>query len=73
MKHFAEVGDLDKGGTPPMACMAARGNNIDDWVIDSGSTEHITYKAEILQNMTQNQTETPVVIPNGNAIPVEGR
>lgn len=54
-----------------MACMT--GKNDDDWVIDSGSTEHITHSSRILQNITQSRFETPVVIPNGDAIPVEGK
>lgn len=56
-----------------MACIAERGNDDDEWVIDLGSTDHITHNAKILQNRTKNRIEIPVVIPNGNAIPVEGR
>ncbi|GJY83784.1 putative RNA-directed DNA polymerase [Tanacetum coccineum] len=64
---------------PKAACVKAGscpilGKNIDDdWVIDSGSTEHITHNSHILQNMTRSRFEALMVIPNGDAISVEGR
>uniref|UniRef100_A0A251UYU1 Putative GAG-pre-integrase domain, Gag-polypeptide of LTR copia-type n=1 Tax=Helianthus annuus TaxID=4232 RepID=A0A251UYU1_HELAN len=65
---------------PKVACVETnsspipgKNDNEDDWVVDSGSTERITYNNHILQNRTQRPFETPVVIPSGDAIPVEGR
>ncbi|GJT65758.1 hypothetical protein Tco_1017238 [Tanacetum coccineum] len=43
------------------------------FVVDSGSTEHITHDASILENKSKSHFETPVVIPNGDAISVEGK
>nr|GEX12936.1 Gag-pre-integrase domain, Gag-polypeptide of LTR copia-type [Tanacetum cinerariifolium] len=53
----------------PEANMA--GNKDDVWVIDSGCTEYITYKSNLLENKKGTSNEAPVVIPNGHAIPVE--
>ncbi|KAJ9565548.1 hypothetical protein OSB04_001514 [Centaurea solstitialis] len=72
LKHFADMENTDKGGTTPMACMTGK-NDDDDWVVDSGSTEHVTHNSHMLQNMTQSRFEDPVVISSGDAIPVEGR
>ncbi|GJZ46064.1 putative RNA-directed DNA polymerase [Tanacetum coccineum] len=47
--------------------------NIDsenDWVIDSGSTKHITHNVEILENKVSCSNEDPVVIPNGDSYPL---
>lgn len=56
-----------------MANMIGRLNDDYDWAVDSGATEHTTYRADILNNKTKHAYERPVVIPNGDAIPVEGR
>lgn len=72
LKHFSNMKNTNKGSTTPMARMTGKNDN-DDWVIDLGSTEHITHNSYILQNMTQNQFETHVVIPNGDAMSTEGR
>lgn len=45
----------------------------DDWVVDSDSTKHITHDVNILENKMKNHFEKLVLIPNGDAIPVEGR
>ncbi|KAD4889203.1 hypothetical protein E3N88_21276 [Mikania micrantha] len=63
----------NKGCTSSMAYMTGKNKNDDDWVIDSGSTEDITYNNHILQNRTQRRFEILVVIPIGEAIPIEGR
>nr|GEX68162.1 hypothetical protein [Tanacetum cinerariifolium] len=55
----------------PEANMA--GNKDDVWVVDSGCTEYITYKFNILENKKGTSNEAPVVIPNEQAIPVEGK
>lgn len=53
--------------------MIGKCNNNNFWVIDSGSTKHITYDANILENKTKYCFETPIVILNGDPIPVEGK
>ena len=53
--------------------MTGKGNDDDYWVIDSGSTEHITHDSSILENKTKSYSGTPVIIPNGEEILVEGK
>ena len=57
----------------PTTLMTGKTDFGDDWLIDSGSTENITNKIEILNNRTHAHNENPIVIPNGDSIPVEGR
>lgn len=45
----------------------------DDWIVDSGCTEHITSTPNLLTNKSTTHFEPPVIIPNGDAIPVEGK
>lgn len=52
--------------------MAGKGGN-DDWIIDSGCTEHITRLSDILENKEITPFEKPVIIPNGESIPVRGK
>ncbi|GKC43676.1 retrovirus-related pol polyprotein from transposon TNT 1-94 [Tanacetum coccineum] len=73
LKHFSEMGSSGKKANASKAYMTGKANNDDDWVIDSGSTEHITHDASILENKTKSCFETPIIIPNGDAIPVEGK
>ncbi|KAM0025673.1 hypothetical protein Hdeb2414_s0021g00577311 [Helianthus debilis subsp. tardiflorus] len=44
-----------------------------DWIVDSGAIEHITNQVDLLDNKRRNSFETPVIIPNGDNVPVEGR
>ncbi|XP_076916331.1 uncharacterized protein LOC143575998 [Bidens hawaiensis] len=62
-----------KEDATPMSFMSGRKNNDADWVVDFGSTKHITHNSDILKNIFQNRFEAPVVIPNGDVIPVKGR
>ncbi|KAK9057984.1 hypothetical protein SSX86_022824 [Deinandra increscens subsp. villosa] len=66
-------GDLTKDGTPPVANMGGKYNVNDEWIVDSGATEHITCRTDLLENKRKNNYETPVIIPNGDRVPVEGR
>ncbi|GKF44972.1 putative RNA-directed DNA polymerase [Tanacetum coccineum] len=43
------------------------------WIFDSGTTEHITHNDSLLKNKRKRGYEQPVTIPNGEAVPVEGR
>ncbi|GJW21740.1 putative RNA-directed DNA polymerase [Tanacetum coccineum] len=72
LKHFAGSMRRTKDDTN----LTAFTGNIDsenDWVIDSGSTKHITHNVEILENKVSCFNENPVVILNGDFIPVEGK
>ncbi|GKG29683.1 hypothetical protein Tco_0419581, partial [Tanacetum coccineum] len=73
LKHFSDMGSSGKKDNASKAYMTDKGNNDDYWVIDLGSTKHITHDASILENNTKSHFETPVIIPNGEAILVEGK
>nr|GEX80508.1 hypothetical protein [Tanacetum cinerariifolium] len=49
------------------------GNKDGVWVVDSGCTEYITHKSNLLENKKGTSNEALVAIPNGYAIPVEGK
>nr|GEV82523.1 integrase, catalytic core [Tanacetum cinerariifolium] len=49
------------------------GNKDAVWVVDSGCTEYITHKSNLPENKKGTSNEARVVIPNGYAIPVEGK
>ncbi|GJZ65658.1 integrase [Tanacetum coccineum] len=66
LKHFAK-NDV-KDGSVRMANMAGKRDWDSDWVVDSGSTEHITPDETIFDNNFFCSNEEPVVIPNGDAI-----
>nr|GEX77835.1 putative reverse transcriptase, RNA-dependent DNA polymerase, Gag-polypeptide of LTR copia-type [Tanacetum cinerariifolium] len=66
LKHFAE-NDV-KDDSVQMANMAGKKGWDNDWVVDSGFTEHITHDEIILNNKIVCSNEEPVVIPNGDAI-----
>nr|GEV58471.1 putative reverse transcriptase, RNA-dependent DNA polymerase, Gag-polypeptide of LTR copia-type [Tanacetum cinerariifolium] len=51
----------------PKANMA--GNKDDVWVVDSGCTEYITHKSNLLENKKGTSNEALIVKPNGHAIP----
>lgn len=46
-------------------------NSEDDWIIDSASTDHITFIPHLLENKKITLFEPHVVIPNGDSIHVE--
>ncbi|KAF5788667.1 hypothetical protein HanXRQr2_Chr09g0361781 [Helianthus annuus] len=56
-----------------MANLADKGEGDDDWVVDSGATEHITFDLDFLENKIETNIEAPVIIPNGTKVPVKGR
>lgn len=57
-KHFSETGKIPKEGTTPMAFMAGKTHYGNDWIIDSGSTEHITFDPEILEKKVETCNDT---------------
>nr|GEX88397.1 hypothetical protein [Tanacetum cinerariifolium] len=66
---------LENQAVPESAAFKAfqRRNKDDVWVVDSGCTEYITHKSNLIENKKGTSNEAPVVIPNGHAIPVEGK
>ncbi|KAJ9538499.1 hypothetical protein OSB04_031232 [Centaurea solstitialis] len=45
----------------------------DDWVVDIGAIEHITYQRHLLDNLSMNTTEKPITIPNEESFPIKGK
>lgn len=59
---------------PIVSNMAGRINtNDDDWVVDTGATDHITHQSHLLDKLLINNNERPVTVPNGESIPVKGK
>ncbi|GJU89408.1 putative RNA-directed DNA polymerase [Tanacetum coccineum] len=71
LKHFSGTSNSD--GTKPVANMAHKEDEEGEWIFDSGCTEYITYLSNILVNKNATYFEAPVVIPNGDSIPVKGK
>ncbi|GKB38125.1 putative RNA-directed DNA polymerase [Tanacetum coccineum] len=71
LKHFSGTGNSE--GTKPVANMAHKEDEEGEWIFDSGCTEYITYLSNILVNKKATHFEAPVVIPNGDSIPVKGK
>ncbi|GJV14837.1 hypothetical protein Tco_1360160 [Tanacetum coccineum] len=60
-------------GTKPVANMAHKEDEEGEWIFDSGCTKYITYLSDILVNKKTTHFEAPVVILNGDSIPVKGK
>ncbi|KAJ9561136.1 LOW QUALITY PROTEIN: hypothetical protein OSB04_006296 [Centaurea solstitialis] len=75
MKHFtgSEGDHVRKANMAGKENMAGKHNKNSDWIVDSGSTEHIVHKLESLENGTRTIREEPVMKPNGDNIPVEAK
>nr|GEW21299.1 histone-lysine N-methyltransferase family member SUVH9-like [Tanacetum cinerariifolium] len=71
LKHISGTGNSE--GTKPVANMAHKEDEEGVWIFDSGCTEYITYLFEILVNKKSTHFEAPVVIPNGDSIPIKGK
>nr|GEZ22893.1 Gag-pre-integrase domain, Gag-polypeptide of LTR copia-type [Tanacetum cinerariifolium] len=71
LKHFSRTGNSE--GTKPVANMAHKEDEEGEWIFYSGCTEYITYLYDILVNKKATRFEAPVVIPNGDSIPVKGK
>ncbi|GJR94615.1 hypothetical protein Tco_0266789 [Tanacetum coccineum] len=71
LKHYSGTGNSE--GTKPVANMAHKENKEGEWIFDSGYTEYITYLSNIIVNKKATHFEAPVVIPNGDSIPVKGK
>lgn len=73
LKHFIESGNTSNENKTPMSCVKGKTSYNVEWIIDSGSTEHITHNKNILENRIETQNETLVVILFEDVIPVEGK
>ncbi|GJZ87017.1 putative RNA-directed DNA polymerase [Tanacetum coccineum] len=71
LKHFSGTGNSK--GTRPVANIAHKEDKEGEWIFDSGCTEYITYLSNILVNKKATHFEAPVIIPNGDSIPVKGK
>ncbi|GJV56560.1 hypothetical protein Tco_1457565 [Tanacetum coccineum] len=71
MKHFSGTGNSE--GTKLIDTMAHKEDEEGEWIFDSSCTEYITYLSDILVNKKATHFEAPVVIPNGDSIPVKGK
>ncbi|GJT45638.1 hypothetical protein Tco_0954353, partial [Tanacetum coccineum] len=56
--------------TGPVPNMAHKEDEESEWIFDSGCTEYITYLSNILVNKKATHFDAPIVIPNGDSIPV---
>ncbi|XP_024993949.1 uncharacterized protein LOC112527496 [Cynara cardunculus var. scolymus] len=73
LKHFECGTNTGDEGNKRVANMTGRIDNKDDWIVDSGATDHTTYLSNILVNKRKDPLGMPVVIPKGDTIPVEGK
>ncbi|GKB54907.1 hypothetical protein Tco_0905660, partial [Tanacetum coccineum] len=71
LKHFSETRNNE--GTKLVTNMAHKEDEEGEWIFDSGCTEYITYLSNILVNKKATYFEAPVVIPNGDSIPLKGK
>nr|GEV76457.1 hypothetical protein [Tanacetum cinerariifolium] len=70
---FAQRNTLVKDGVPTVANMIWKIHHCNDWIINTGSTEHMTHRANWFESKTETTHELPVIIPNGDFIPVKGK
>ena len=70
---FAQRNRSIEDGVPTIANTIGKVYHGDDWIIDSGATEHMTHITDWLEGKTETTHELPVTIPNGDSIPVEGK
>ncbi|KAL8245356.1 hypothetical protein R6Q59_011614, partial [Mikania micrantha] len=72
LKHFTNPKE-NEGDETRRANMAGKFIKGDEWIIDSGSTEHIIGEPHLLEDYVENKNEIPVIIPNGDKIPVKAK
>lgn len=70
---FEEREGTNKDEIKPTAYMTGKKGVDNDWIVDSGSNEHITHEDGILDNITKTHFENPILIPIGDVITVEGK
>lgn len=72
LKHFSGEDGLAYQNTTPKVNMAGKNVFSSPWIIDFGASEHITHNVELLHDKKEYINGAPVIIPNGNEIPVKG-
>jgi hypothetical protein len=73
LKFFGNKDGANTEENRPKANLASNFDNKDEWIVDSGATEHIIHNDSLLKNKRKRGYEPPVTIPNGEAVSVEGR
>ncbi|GJT19802.1 putative RNA-directed DNA polymerase [Tanacetum coccineum] len=73
LKFFRNKEGANGEESGPKANLAGNIDKEGKWIFDSGTTEHITHNDSLLKNKRKRGYEQPVTIPNGEAVPVEGR
>ncbi|GKB09683.1 putative RNA-directed DNA polymerase [Tanacetum coccineum] len=73
LKFFRNKEGANAEESGPKANLAGNIDKEGKWIFDSGTTEHITHNDSLLKNKRKRGYEQPVTIPNGEAVPVEGR
>ena len=58
--------------TTPTVNMTGKTKTHDEWIIDSGASEHVTHNKALFKTMKENLNSTSVTIPNGDTINIEG-
>nr|GFB75037.1 hypothetical protein [Tanacetum cinerariifolium] len=71
LRHFSRTGNTES--IKPTANMAQKESEQGEWIFDSGCTEYITHLSNALTNNKDTPFENPVIIPNGDSIPVKGK
>ncbi|GJX76599.1 hypothetical protein Tco_0323410, partial [Tanacetum coccineum] len=56
-----------------MANFAGKMEGNDEWAVDSGATEHITYDSDFLVNIIDSKFKDLVTIANGTKVLVKGK
>ncbi|KAJ9542449.1 LOW QUALITY PROTEIN: hypothetical protein OSB04_028955 [Centaurea solstitialis] len=70
---FAGENNKNRDDTPRKANIAGKREGDDEWAVDSGATEHITYDPDFLNGETKIGFEAPIAIADGTKVPVRGR
>ncbi|GJU02225.1 putative RNA-directed DNA polymerase [Tanacetum coccineum] len=73
LKFFRNKEGANGEESGPKANLAGNIDKEGKWIFDLGTTEHITHNDSLLKNKRKRGYEQPVTIPNGEAVPVEGR
>ncbi|KAI3723909.1 hypothetical protein L2E82_35671 [Cichorium intybus] len=71
MLRASQPGENTKKSNPTANMTGKTTNPNDSWVIDSGASDHITYREDWLKDPTNNVDFTSVTIPNGKAVAVK--
>lgn len=70
---FAAKNSQNDDVVQPMANMTSRFSEGNEWVVDSGCTEHITHTLIHFCNNLDTSWLLPVTIPNGDSIHLKGK